>query len=284
MHNWGLVKFHDEFEDGERYFFQGKFYEGQMKYFKPHGAGRIIINLSPAILGGGFGDQVLYEGQFSNGVPTGFGRLINSKGEIYEGPVNAKLLKNGFGKLRRSPDPSNANVAEYCYKGWFVNNLRDNVNSDDPGSKVEQSGALSPGGQTSLTYPNEEKWSDGSVYKGGYKSGKKHGRGHYLHPVIVEEGKPPVLTEYKGTYLNGKMHGRGKFKYANGNVYDGDWHDGVQQGKGTFTWAEDGSSYEGEFWNNLRHGSGTYFDGRSKKIHYEGMWKDGKPYTPVQEG
>jgi hypothetical protein len=44
------------------------------------------------------------------------------------------------------------------------------------------------------------------------------------------------------------MHGRGVFKFANGDMYDGDWKDNYMHGRGFFKYA-DGSSYEGE-WKN----------------------------------
>ena len=42
------------------------------------------------------------------------------------------------------------------------------------------------------------------------------------------------------------MHGRGVFKFANGDMYDGDWKDNYMHGRGFFKYA-DGSSYEGEW-------------------------------------
>ena len=45
--------------------------------------------------------------------------------------------------------------------------------------------------------------------------------------------------------------------HANGNSYEGEWAEGKQHGKGTYTFA-DGSSHEGEFAEGNKHGKGTY--------------------------
>lgn len=51
--------------------------------------------------------------------------------------------------------------------------------------------------------------------------------------------------------MNGKKHGTGIMKSTNGNIYDGQWIDGVKSGQG------------------------TYYDATTKVI-YQGEWKDGK--------
>lgn len=40
------------------------------------------------------------------------------------------------------------------------------------------------------------------------------------------------------------MHGQGTYKYTSGNVYSGEWHNGMMSGFGKMVYA-DGSSYEG---------------------------------------
>lgn len=37
---------------------------------------------------------------------------------------------------------------------------------------------------------------------------------------------------------DGKMHGRGTYKYAEGDVYQGEWKDDKRHGKGVVTYAE----------------------------------------------
>lgn len=54
----------------------GIIYEGEWLNSKPHGYGK---NYYP---NGGY-----YEGTFFNGLPHGFGRFINANGDYYEGDV-----------------------------------------------------------------------------------------------------------------------------------------------------------------------------------------------------
>jgi hypothetical protein len=42
----------------------------------------------------------------------------------------------------------------------------------------------------------------------------------------------------------GKKTGKGLYKYANGDVYDGEWKDGSMNGYGVYT-SNDGGKYKG---------------------------------------
>ena len=37
---------------------------------------------------------------------------------------------------------------------------------------------------------------------------------------------------YTGYLLNEKMHGKGKYKWASGEIYDGEWKDHSRNGRG----------------------------------------------------
>ena len=52
------------------------------------------------------------------------------------------------------------------------------------------------------------------------------------------------------------MHGKGKFTYANGNVYEGDYHNDKRHGKGKYTLAN-GDVYEGNFQDDKRNGKAS---------------------------
>ena len=62
---------------------------------------------------------------------------------------------------------------------------------------------------------------------------------------------------YEGNYSNGLREGTGVFRYANGDSYVGSFKNDKREGKGVFTYA-DGDSYDGEFKNGLREGKGVY--------------------------
>ena len=82
---------------------------------------------------------------------------------------------------------------------------------------------------------------------------------------------------YEGEFNDkGERHGKGIMTTltASGKVYtvyEGEWKNDVQDGKGKMKWAE-GDYYEGEFKNNMVHGEGTmkYATG----VVYSGKWKN----------
>lgn len=45
-------------------------------------------------------------------------------------------------------------------------------------------------------------------------------------------------------------NGRGKFTHVDGDIYDGDWKDGVAEGFGIFYYKNNGK-YEGEWLNDV---------------------------------
>ena len=62
-------------------------------------------------------------------------------------------------------------------------------------------------------------------------------------------------------------------KYENGDCYDGDWFNGLKQGKGLFT-TSDGKIFDGHWHNDIKEGEGRAHspDGST----YEGVWSNGK--------
>eukprot|EP01034_Spumella_vulgaris_P027390 gene27390-34098_t len=117
---------------------------------------------------------------------------------------------------------------------------------------------------------------------------------------------------YSGGFVEGKRHGRGTMKFAEGDVYCGDWVNGlvdgcgydvvvnsgtylgefkagkahghgkqkysdgrtVLEGQGVYTYAGDGSVYTGQFKDDQRHGRGelVYADGRV----YNCLWDNAR--------
>lgn len=76
---------------------------------------------------------------------------------------------------------------------------------------------------------------------------------------------------YEGEYKEGKKHGKGKMKYPNGDVYDGNYINGVKSGKGTYSF-NNGDKYIGNFVKDKKEGMGEYFfaDGR----YYKGEFRN----------
>ena len=98
---------------------------------------------------------------------------------------------------------------------------------------------------------------------------------------------------YDGDWKNKAAHGYGSMKWQNGDRYqliiifsystitpnqlsfryEGDWVDGVRQGKGKYVSKSSGGVYDGEYKNDKKDGSGKYV--WSNGDWYEGEWKQG---------
>ena len=74
---------------------------------------------------------------------------------------------------------------------------------------------------------------------------------------------------YEGEFLNGKQHGKGKYTSADGYEYIGQWLEGNIEGSGTARYT-DGSVYKGSFKNSKPDGPGklVFLDGSS----YDGQY------------
>ncbi|RHY73055.1 hypothetical protein DYB30_000666 [Aphanomyces astaci] len=74
----------------------------------------------------------------------------------------------------------------------------------------------------------------------------------------------------------GRVFRRGKLRFANGDLYDGEWVDGKRHGQGTFTY-HDGLQYRGEFAANLFEGFGVLV-AVDQKHPITGVWVKGSTY------
>ena len=59
-----------------------------------------------------------------------------------------------------------------------------------------------------------------------------------------------------------EKHSRGEVKYANGDVYRGQWRYEQKHGRGRYTYcegSEEGILYDGKWKHNVKHGEGTFY-------------------------
>jgi radial spoke head protein 1 len=83
--------------------------------------------------------------------------------------------------------------------------------------------------------------------------------------------------------------GKAVASYPNGDVYDGDFLDGIREGRGTYRYGRNGDIYHGEWLKNLKHGIGKMVynmagppkDDEEKKPEkkvgeYQGYWENGR--------
>lgn len=93
----------------------------------------------------------------------------------------------------------------------------------------------------------------------------------FEHNMPTSNGDP---TTYTG-YLKGKVkHGPGVIVYKSGNEYIGEFHEGLKQGHGQFTYKSNGAIHRGAWHRDLKEGYGVqrWTSGAS----YAGMYKNNK--------
>jgi hypothetical protein len=105
-------------------------------------------------------------------------------------------------------------------------------------------------------------WKDGSRYEGEWRDDKANGYGRLMHA----DG-----DVYEGQWKNDTANGKGKYYHVQGAIYDGDWVDDSQQGHGKEEWP-DGTYYEGAYVNGKKEGKGKFYwvDGS----YYYGEFRD----------
>jgi len=122
------------------------------------------------------------------------------------------------------------------------------------------------------------------VYTGGFKAGKKHGKGvlktssgvTYQAEFVADAVTGVVEVAYSdGSKYIGELdhqtlqrQGAGSQVYANGDRYDGPWHGDVPDGSSSVLSFANGDMYTGDFKGGAKHGrgvfklkSGEYYDG-----------------------
>ena len=60
-------------------------------------------------------------------------------------------------------------------------------------------------------------------------------------------------TVYKGSWKSNKKHGFGKMTYSNGSIYEGEWENGKRHGKGT-SWVKEGQRIRKEYTGDWEFG------------------------------
>lgn len=158
----------------------------------------------------------------------------------------------------------------------------------------------------------EGQWGGQGVEKEGHMDNRKHGFGKMVYRSNKGEGdeddggddegeKKPRGGSYLGWYHNGKRgcapnqdpketeQSQGTFTYANGDIYVGQWRGsqtepprrgGKKHGRGTYSYAKDGSKLVGDWeQGKIQVGkwvfpNGTFYSGqfRYNKPFGEGVW------------
>ena len=224
-------------------------------------------------------DQLIFEGEFSNGKINGKGKLYDDNGDLFfEGEfINGK--KNGKGK-EYFPD------GRVIFEGEYLNGKRWNIKGYDfngniicelkegKGFIIEALSTFSLFGFLIIYYEceylNGEKNGKGKEYnnegkllfEGDYLDGKRwNGKTYNINKTIItelKEGKG-YLKEFYGDYLVGE----GEYLY------------GLKNGKGKEYGPLGKLLFEGEYLNNQRSGKGIEY-GFFGDTKFEGEYKYGQ--------
>ena len=155
-----------------------------------------------------FPDGRVYVGDIKDNVPNGIGNMKFSNHDVYEGNWE-KGKMHGRGKYYFYD--SQKEKFSSSYEGTFVNN------------RFEGTGV--------------RKYSDRTIYIGQWQNGMRTGNGGFW----FVDG-----SYFWGIWRFDKMV-RGMLRLQNGDIYDGEFKDGVFEGYGKYHWKSDGSFFEGLF-------------------------------------
>lgn len=200
-------------------------YTGKWKSKMPYGQGKwtgIYEN-------GDFTCDCYYDGEWKDGVPSGYGIQEYGNGQKYEGEF-ADGRPNGQGTLTYAEDDE-ANRRDYV--GEWVDGKKN--------------------GQGVMT------WKDGQKYEGEWKDDARNGQGTQTY---AEDDKSH-RRDYVGEWVDGKRNGQGVLTWKDGDKYEGEWKDGQRNGQATYTFA-DGSAVTGEWQDDkyiIKYDSGAVYMG-----------------------
>ncbi len=75
-------------------------------------------------------------------------------------------------------------------------------------------------------------------------------------------------------FKKGQIHGKGKIKYKNGDIYEGDFKQGIKEGEGIYRFKPGLRVYTGQFKSDTITGLGR-MEFEDKKMIYDGEFYAG---------
>lgn len=208
-------------------------------------------------------DDLIYEGEMSNGKPQGFGIQYDMDGNmIYKGNFENGSY-SGEGE-QYSEDGT------LVYNGNFANNRYDGRGKlYNITGKVIYLGDFAAGQKSGKGIEYDPK-TGLKTYYGEFLNDARHGNG-------IEYCENGETFKYEGLFKNGVYEGFGKL-YEKGNlIYSGEFLNGMFEGQGDMFDSQTGLiRYSGGFKASLFDGTGTLFNTKSGAIEYEGRFTAGK--------
>ncbi len=243
-----------------------------------------------------YADGSVLRAIFEDGAPV-HGVLVDPEGDIYTGTFTG-WERDGYGIYELPSQQSR-------YAGQYTNDKAEGFGAY--GFLGEESGEYYAG-----TWEDNERDGygeyynpeDGRHYYGQMRDGSFAGVGFYER--VLEGSLDPFEFRYIGEFRDNSMHGRGlcvwpdgrrfvgewrdgemregvmysgslKKPEAGGDIYTGEFQDGLPHGRGTYAY-RDGRRYTGEFQNGEYHGYGVilYPSTFIRYLRYEGQFENGE--------
>jgi hypothetical protein len=247
-------------------------YEGNYLEGIPNGWGEIK-----------FGNGGRYVGEFRDGYYHGQGIRITADGRRFEGIwENSNFIREAKVNLPNLNNNIATNTDRTDLKGERQQ-LAEQVNPYKlppcPKPDFSKNYDIGVGGRT-------EKWTNcwgrykvelsedykGDVFEGEWRNGLMHGQGTY-YSLAENQFKG---DKYVGEFKDGKRDGQGTYYYLadnqfKGDKYVGEYKDGKIHGQGTYTHAS-GEKYVGELKDGKRYGLGIGITADGRK--FEGIWEN----------
>jgi len=163
-------------------------------------------------------------------------------------------------------------LSKYQKKQPPKKQLPENLTSSGNNNKTNDSKNPTTTSQQTQQLPTEnipnsviEVYENGDRYEGQLnEKNERHGRGIYS----TKNG-----DLYIGDYKNGLRHGKGLYTMKDGTRYEGMFQNGRPNGEGTYVF-ENGDIYAGQFKDDEFHGEGSWSSKNNSS--YEGWFKNGK--------
>lgn len=198
----------------------------------------------------------VYTGMFNRGVKSGVGKYEDPKTCIMGNFLDGEAF--GFCQVE---DKEKGTITQGSFKNGTVNGFG-SLKSKDQEYSFEGQFAVNVFEGRGL------ETIRGSSYCGEFSNGLRHGTGTF------QEGG----HSFVGGWLQGEKHGFGIEKFANKDVFQGEYQKGIKSGPGRYIHAADEGVYVGYFEEGLKHGmgrldfkSGDYFVGQWAKGFREGL-------------
>ena len=179
---------------------------------------------------------------------------------IYEGEINIKNQKHGYGMLTTPNMVYIGNWENDKFTGWGRITKRNGVILEGKffNGVLEGKGIVENG--------------QGGKYIGDFRNSKRHGKGiletdkiyydgDFLDDKFNGNGKIIFKKEnhsYEGEFLNNEINGYGIFKWNNGDYYEGEMKNGKMNGKGKYV-NKNGYVFLGKYINDVKQPGGVEF-------------------------